>query len=444
MGALVGDDQRGIKVTQDGEGWSIPPASAQHRRLRMINRGLTGPHQSSSRVVHFHTSAPQPCLVASPAAARRPLTVAFAGVHRSIPRPPAAAGGGGPGGPDHPGGHNWASGFAQLSSEDIRVTAVYDFDSNTREAFLQAWGPTWPGMVLHHNLYSMLESEAPDILCLATAQGLHADHIEAAAAAGVRGIVVEKPLCTTLAEADRIFAAAERHGVKLANGTELRWDRRYMRLAELIADGLVGEVRHITAMGVGDLINHGCHFYDTMLMLTGDPDPVWVRGTVDDVSSLPADDWHRGDPPGHGVVGLSNGVTLTVMPEGGARAFSVVGTKGRLEIVNEARQAWHIAFDDTGASLAPRLVPGVEDDPDYDRKWVRGGELVRDLVAAVQALRPETRTRCDVPEMRKLTEIGFALHASSSKGGALVTLPVAEAERRSIHVDSRRWGNDPR
>jgi hypothetical protein len=135
------------------------------------------------------------------------------------------------------------------------------------------------------------------------------------------------------------------------------------------------------------------------------------------------------------------------MPEGGARAFSIVGTKGRLEVVNEARQAWHVAFDETGASLPPRLVPGIdprEDYPEYDSAWVRGGDLVRDLVAAVRASDPDVRTRCDIAEMRKLTEIGFALHASSSKGGALVRLPVSPAERESIRVDSRRWGNDPR
>ena len=33
--------------------------------------------------------------------------------------------------------------------------------------------------------------------------------------------------------------------------------RAYTRLAALIADGLVGTVTHVTAMGVGDLINHG-------------------------------------------------------------------------------------------------------------------------------------------------------------------------------------------
>jgi predicted dehydrogenase len=306
------------------------PPSAQERRLASITRSLVARPRGNRRL--------QPRFAAAAATAPPPpISVAFAGVHRSVRDPPAAAGGGGQGGPENPGGHNWASGFAQLSDADVRVTAVYDYDSDTRAAFVEAWSATWPNLALHCSLDDLLRDDLPDILCLATAQGLHAEHIEAAAAAGVRGIVVEKPLCTTLAEADRIFAAAERHGVRLANGTELRWDRGYTRLAELLADGLVGTVTHITAMGVGDLINHGCHFYDTMLMLAGDPEPVWARGTVDDVSSLPPDDWHRGDPPGHGTVGLSNGITLTVLPEGGARAFSVVGTQGRLEIVNEGR-----------------------------------------------------------------------------------------------------------
>ena len=51
-------------------------------------------------------------------------------------------------------------------------------------------------------------------------------------------------------------------------------------------DKLLGDVTHITAMGCGDLINHGCHFYDTALMLMGDPEPIWARGKLSDVSRL--------------------------------------------------------------------------------------------------------------------------------------------------------------
>ena len=51
----------------------------------------------------------------------------------------------------------------------------------------------------------------------------------------MRGIVVEKPLHYARRSRSH-FAAAERHNVKLANGTELR-DRGYTRLADLIAMG---------------------------------------------------------------------------------------------------------------------------------------------------------------------------------------------------------------
>ena len=61
-----------------------------------------------------------------------PLTVGFAGVHRSIPEPPASAGGGGAGGPENPGGHNWASGVAQLSSADVTVTNTLFGDHNKK------------------------------------------------------------------------------------------------------------------------------------------------------------------------------------------------------------------------------------------------------------------------------------------------------------------------
>eukprot|EP01045_Picozoa_sp_COSAG04_P005652 COSAG04_NODE_265_length_18593_cov_4.226776_8_plen_240_part_00 len=222
---------------------------ARRRRLAALARGLGA--RSGLRL--DDERQPLPAAVGGSSA---PLTVGFAGVHRSIPEPPASAGGGGAGGPENPGGHNWASGVAQLSSADVTVTCCYDYDAGVRDAFSAAWGSLWPGVKLHARLEDLL-ADPPDILCLATAQGLHAEHIEAAAAAGVRGLVVEKPLCTRLAEADRIFAATERHGVRLANGTELRWDRAYTRLAALIADGLVGTVTHVTAMGVGDLINHG-------------------------------------------------------------------------------------------------------------------------------------------------------------------------------------------
>ena len=67
--------------------------------------------------------------------------------------------------------------------------------------------------------------------------------------------------------------------------------------------------------------------------------------------------------------------------------------------------------------------------------WARGSAIVRDLVNAVST---GGKTLCDVEETRRLTEIGFAFHASNALGGARVDMPVTD---RTLRIDSRPWGN---
>ena len=157
------------------------PSPAAARRLSAIFSALTDslPSNFASRP-HCNCSG----------GADGILTVAFAGVHRSVP----STGGG----PDKPGGHNWAAGFAACTSE-AQVTAIYDHDAGTRDEFVSAWQPSF-GRHLQSfgDFHGMMQAAKPDILCLATRQGLHAAHIEYAALVGVRGIIVEKPFATTL------------------------------------------------------------------------------------------------------------------------------------------------------------------------------------------------------------------------------------------------------
>lgn len=75
----------------------------------------------------------------------------------------------------------------------------------------------------------MLAEVKPDIVCIATRQTMHADQIEQAAAASVRGILCDKPLATTLVEADRIAAACQTHNVMLVFGLDRRWQQPYQR-----------------------------------------------------------------------------------------------------------------------------------------------------------------------------------------------------------------------
>jgi hypothetical protein len=153
-----------------------------------------------------------------------PLKVAFAGVHRSVPGGTV----GQPNGSWPSNSHNWASAFAAVTVDERRgrnahgamlppappapafeVVAVYDAGEATREEFRSVWTGCWGDIVTYSDFDAMLAAEAPDILVVGTRQTYHAEHIVGALRAGVRGVLCDKPLVTSLVEADQIFEAFE-------------------------------------------------------------------------------------------------------------------------------------------------------------------------------------------------------------------------------------------
>ena len=203
---------------------------------------------------------------------KSPFRVAIAGCHRML-LPKLA-------------GHNFAAAFNAVP--ETEVVAVFDYGDETRSDFATCWHDTWGEIPTYDDYDRMLEAVRPDLICIATRQTMHADQIEAAIQSGVRGIFCDKPLATTLAEMDRIISACVDTPLLLA--LDRRWSAPYVHLRENMTD-LVGKVSGIVAFGLVNTINHGCHWYDAILALLGDPEPTWVSGLIDTMK--PAATWIR-------------------------------------------------------------------------------------------------------------------------------------------------------
>jgi D-xylose 1-dehydrogenase (NADP+, D-xylono-1,5-lactone-forming) len=88
--------------------------------------------------------------------------------------------------------------------------------------------------------------------------GLHAEWSIAAVRAG-KHVLCEKPLSATATEARAMFDAARQHGVHLVEGYPYRAQPQTLKLRELLAGGIIGDVRLIQAtfgftLGAGDNI----------------------------------------------------------------------------------------------------------------------------------------------------------------------------------------------
>jgi len=126
--------------------------------------------------------------------------------------------------------------MAQLADR-VQLLATADTDPAAAAAAAAPWGA-------EHGTDFRVMLDRPDIaaVVVATPEYLHADQIEASAAAG-KHVLCEKPMAPSLAEADRMIAACAAAGVHLLIGHSRRFTRRYMEIKAAIDRGEIGTVR---------------------------------------------------------------------------------------------------------------------------------------------------------------------------------------------------------
>jgi myo-inositol 2-dehydrogenase/D-chiro-inositol 1-dehydrogenase len=99
-----------------------------------------------------------------------------------------------------------------------------------------------------------------DLVVIGIPNHLHCQVVLDAAAAG-KHIVVEKPLCLSLTEADRMIAACAAAGVKLMYAEELCFAPKYVRLKQLLDSGALGRATLLKQSEKHDG-PHAAHFWD--------------------------------------------------------------------------------------------------------------------------------------------------------------------------------------
>jgi predicted dehydrogenase len=97
---------------------------------------------------------------------------------------------------------------------------------------------------------AMLASHEFDLVCIATPTVLHEPQTLAAIEAGAH-VLCEKPTAMDAAEAARMLAAAEAAERVHMIDHELRFNPNRIRIAELISEGALGQVRHVDITNVG-------------------------------------------------------------------------------------------------------------------------------------------------------------------------------------------------
>jgi len=168
-----------------------------------------------------------------------------------------------------------ARGYREV--EGIELVACADIDPAHAHEFAEAFAiPS-----VYTDYRTMLEQEALDFVSVCSWHPQHAEMTIAAAARKPKAILCEKPMATSLGEAEDMRMVCRRNGVKLAIGHQRRFLPSWARARELVAEGAVGEVVRVFSSTTEGLLNCLSHGLDAMRYVLGDPAPVWVMAQVE-------------------------------------------------------------------------------------------------------------------------------------------------------------------
>lgn len=118
----------------------------------------------------------------------------------------------------------------------VETVAALDIDAERRAAALATFG-----VPVFDNFDTMIAEARPDVVMIGTPPGSHADYCLRSFAAGAH-VICEKPFVASLAEADRVLAAAQAAGRRVALNHEFREMPIFRAVRDAVDGGSTGEL----------------------------------------------------------------------------------------------------------------------------------------------------------------------------------------------------------
>lgn len=227
------------------------------------------------------------------------------------------------------------------------VVAVAEVDEPRGRAFADEAGAVW-----YADWRELLDKADVEAVSVCLPHSLHAAATLDAAAAG-KHVLCEKPVATSLEDADRMIAACREAGVTLMVGHTHRFRLEHVVAKELLDRGEIGRVVQVrdtiwagradpkasigwrgraALNGGGIFMDNGIHAADRLLWWVGAP-AAWVAAGMGRMTELT-------DAEDHGValIGFTNGVVATLeevlsVPRGAGECYAqFLGSEGVLRV----------------------------------------------------------------------------------------------------------------
>jgi predicted dehydrogenase len=320
-----------------------------------------------------------------------------------------------------------------LRLPEVEIVGVADADEEGRTAAAKRLG-TRQAYADYHKL---LDEAKPDIVSICPRWlDQHCEMVLAAAERGIH-VYMEKPMCRTLEEADRMVAACVEHGIKLALAHQTRYSPKVRAIRDLIQEGKIGRILELRGRGKEDhrgggedLWVLGSHVMNLMHTFGGEPS--WCFASIEQVGTpatmkVDIKEGNEGIGPLAGdtvraMYGMPDGVTAYFGSHRDAAGnpsrfgLQIFGSQGVIEVLTGYLPAAHLLTDPSwspgrsGTMWVPISSDGAGKPEPLSGDNDTGNEVAcRDLIDAIEEDRlPE----CNVLEGKMTVEMIAAVFES--------------------------------
>lgn len=260
---------------------------------------------------------------------------------------------------------------------------------------------------------------APDVAVVAAPLEMRPDVL--GSFAGLKGLIIEKPLAASEDDAVGIVSRCREQGVPLHVNYWRRSDRRFRELAAGRLDEMIGALQFGAAVYGGGLRNNGSHLVDFIRMLLGELVEVRALAPETAVRTLRGEgDWNVpfAATLASGAVVTVHGVDFQHYRENG---LDLWGNRGRLSILNEGLTIQY-------ASLAANRAITGEKELVHDAMTALpatvGDALFESYSGLAEAIERGTPPHCTGEDAIAAARVVDAVLRSARDGGTAVAVTV--------------------
>jgi myo-inositol 2-dehydrogenase/D-chiro-inositol 1-dehydrogenase len=309
------------------------------------------------------------------------------------------------------------------------VTAVASPTAGKAEAFARQHGIRYS----FTDYRKLLEMDEIDLVVLGIPNDLHCEFTVNAAAAG-KHIVLEKPMCLNMAEADRMIEACALAKVKLMYAEELCFAPKYVRLKQLLDSGALGQPvlikqseKHdgphaahfwdVERSGGGVTMDMGCHAIEFFRWLLGRPP---IKSVYAQMGTQVHGAKTRGDDNAILILEFANGVTAIAEESwtklgGMDDRAEIHGSKGVAyadllhgnAIETYSATGYDYAVEKAGSTVGWSFTI-------YEEIWNYG--FVQEMEHFVECVRHDRKPIVSGEDARAVMEVLFAAYESAGTG----------------------------